>query len=593
MQKRLLFSIPLLLLLSMSLVCIFINVSPVYANPDTTSITCQVSASSDDCSKEYYSGAWNFSLLYHVGSVGWQEPVLHAMGVGLRFRNIMIPRNSVIVNAYLNVSSGSDRSEVDVRSRIRGEASDNASAFSTLVDYDARPRTTAVVTYDNIPAWLTDVWYQTSNITSIVQEIVNRAGWEQRNSLVIFWDDNENRSATVLNTRRLLRMYDYGSAYAPKLTVEFISSTKVQVINPYTGTNTFVLYNPPIGYQFTANITVVNVTKLYFWQIEAYFNPNHLNVINLTLPSDHVLHEHGIHGYGPVINNTAGYVQYYVFYSPADSYNFTGSGRLCQILFNVTGTFTSTTISIDNAQTFLINVYGDDIPNVKVNGIVTIPVFGDRIGCLVLQEWNGTSWNYNNDFYSFDGTNIIENETWYDEGTPHKYISGQEWWRVNESQPVAFIVFVLINQSLTTYGEADDNTRVYINITGGGIANPQLMNWIDTGVTTNFYAVGYRYVWNVTGHPKASLTYNVAIKYEVKYLDTWHHVETWIGNLPLSIMYFIRMTFTFTALVALLLAPSIAVLGAKQKNKYLIVGVLVMYTLAFLLIALVINTTNV
>jgi type IV pilus assembly protein PilY1 len=42
------------------------------------------------------------------------------------------------------------------------------------------------VTWNNLPAWTKDNAYQTPDLKTIVQEIVDRPGWQSGNRMVIF-----------------------------------------------------------------------------------------------------------------------------------------------------------------------------------------------------------------------------------------------------------------------------------------------------------------------------------------------------------------------------------------------------------------------
>ncbi len=57
------------------------------------------------------------------------------------------------------------------------------------------------MSWDNIPAWTQDTEYQSPDISAIVQEIVNQAGWVSGNHLVLFWDDHEGRSTATRQAR--------------------------------------------------------------------------------------------------------------------------------------------------------------------------------------------------------------------------------------------------------------------------------------------------------------------------------------------------------------------------------------------------------
>jgi hypothetical protein len=109
--------------------------------------------------------------------------------VGMRFTNIDIPQGALINNAYIEFAvdeTGYDEATTLV---FHGQAHNNATAFtSTSLNISTRATTTASVTW-NIDAG--DQWtpahtkYQSPDLTSIIQEIVDRSGWSSNNALVI------------------------------------------------------------------------------------------------------------------------------------------------------------------------------------------------------------------------------------------------------------------------------------------------------------------------------------------------------------------------------------------------------------------------
>jgi hypothetical protein len=58
---------------------------------------------------------------------------------------------------------------------VKGEDVDDSATFSTKADFDGRTRTTASVDIDTITA--EDALWYSYDIKTIIQEIVNRAGW--------------------------------------------------------------------------------------------------------------------------------------------------------------------------------------------------------------------------------------------------------------------------------------------------------------------------------------------------------------------------------------------------------------------------------
>lgn len=118
----------------------------------------------------------------------------------MRFQNIPISKNATINSATLTFTAISNDSITTVNTKIRGEAADNPAEWpSTSGAFDTRfgNLTTASINWDNIAAWTATNEYASPDITSVIQELVNRAGWSRGNSICLFWDDNDDRSSQV------------------------------------------------------------------------------------------------------------------------------------------------------------------------------------------------------------------------------------------------------------------------------------------------------------------------------------------------------------------------------------------------------------
>ena len=134
--------------------------------------------------------------------------------VGLRFLNVKIPQGATIMNASVEFRA-SDSDNETTHLQIRGEYTDDASCF-TASDGDISNRTMcASVNWNSIPDWTKDEFYQTPDLTSIIQEIVNRAGWSSGNSLAILFKSLD------LSGERRAYPYDESPGSAPLLTVAY------------------------------------------------------------------------------------------------------------------------------------------------------------------------------------------------------------------------------------------------------------------------------------------------------------------------------------------------------------------------------------
>lgn len=181
----------------------------------------QVAASADDCRVWWTGSAWAISTTHGRGAVGYWDSDQYKYGSGMRFTNIAIPQNATIIAAYLTLTSYSNYSVTTVNSKIRGEDADDAAQFSDITDYNGRARTTAEVLWDAIAAWTTNTEYNSPDIKTVIQEIIDREGWASGQAIVIFWDDHDDRSSHNSSCVRLPYAYDGSTTKCAKLHIEY------------------------------------------------------------------------------------------------------------------------------------------------------------------------------------------------------------------------------------------------------------------------------------------------------------------------------------------------------------------------------------
>ncbi len=105
--------------------------------------------------------------------------------LGARFRNVNIPKNTTIDNAYIQFTASSTQQSGAVQLRTQGIASDNAPQWNGNYAVSSASKTTAQTTWS--PSNWNDVGEagadERVDVTAIVQEIVNRTGWNANNSM--------------------------------------------------------------------------------------------------------------------------------------------------------------------------------------------------------------------------------------------------------------------------------------------------------------------------------------------------------------------------------------------------------------------------
>jgi hypothetical protein len=135
--------------------------------------------------------------------------------VGMRFNNLNLEQGSNITQAYIQFQAD-EISSGNISLTIQGQNSDHAESFSRILyDISSRPTTSVSVSWSP-PAWNTvgeaDLDQRTPDISSIIQEIINRPGWVNGNSIVIIITGSGKRTAESFNGK---------SDAAPLLHIEY------------------------------------------------------------------------------------------------------------------------------------------------------------------------------------------------------------------------------------------------------------------------------------------------------------------------------------------------------------------------------------
>ncbi|MBK8431866.1 MAG: hypothetical protein IPL28_11510 [Chloroflexi bacterium] len=161
---------------------LFVTAAPTptsFAAPDIATLYRRVNVGDDDAEERIPSGSTNvhssdLELVYDSDLPADQL-------VGMRFLNLSIPPGAIVTNAYIEFAA--DESSSGATSLLfRAQAADNPPAFvATNNNISSRPLTAASVSWNNLPAWTRYQLYQSPNLASIIQEIINRPAWTSGN----------------------------------------------------------------------------------------------------------------------------------------------------------------------------------------------------------------------------------------------------------------------------------------------------------------------------------------------------------------------------------------------------------------------------
>jgi len=132
--------------------------------------------------------------------MGWEGEDLNIMTTFTRFQNVTLPKGAVIDSAFLNIYAHEDEAD-EARINIFAEAADNSPIFTEAEAITARTWTTAKIDWNITEVWTMWNPYRSPDLKTVIQEVVNRAGWASGNSLTLYFR-GEDQGASLLDNAR-------------------------------------------------------------------------------------------------------------------------------------------------------------------------------------------------------------------------------------------------------------------------------------------------------------------------------------------------------------------------------------------------------
>ena len=235
---------------------VFIEVIPLTFTSTFESI---VSEANDDAEENIYSqqiwtNSSDLELTYDPNPGGEQI-------VGIRFQNIQINKGANITNAYLRFTtdeSTSDQTDL----QIFVENNDNTQSFGNNNLISTRQLTTNSVNWQP-EAWQTpnesSIKQQTPDLSSLIQQVIDRDGWENGNAIVFVIKGNGSRVAHA---------FDGSPSDAPKLYIEY-GGASYEIATPVAQiavSDEFIINNP-IFLNGTSSYSADNRPLNYLWTL--------------------------------------------------------------------------------------------------------------------------------------------------------------------------------------------------------------------------------------------------------------------------------------------------------------------------------------
>ena len=194
-----------------------------------TTLNLQVGTGNDDSHQESIandSGRAVTSSGVCVLTATTFSPGSHSSGnewtAAARFTGVTVANAATITTAtfQLRCAGTYNASPNVVKFWVSAQAADNAGALTTTggnLNTTARPRTTAVSAAWTQTSLTLDTWYSI-DITTVIQEIVNRAGWASGNAIVVLVDTHAD---TTVSEWQDYYSYNGAAASAPKLDIDY------------------------------------------------------------------------------------------------------------------------------------------------------------------------------------------------------------------------------------------------------------------------------------------------------------------------------------------------------------------------------------
>lgn len=136
-------------------------------------------------------GSWE-GTPYFSNALGWLKIGTGGGGYNnsfCRFRSLNLDNNAQIVTAYVKFHAAFNDTGTPVNLNIYFNDEDNAIAPTSYTEANALALT-SVVAWDAVPAWTAGNFYNTVDIATALQEVLNRAGWVNGNNTMVVIKNN-------------------------------------------------------------------------------------------------------------------------------------------------------------------------------------------------------------------------------------------------------------------------------------------------------------------------------------------------------------------------------------------------------------------
>jgi hypothetical protein len=138
--------------------------------------------------------------------MGWEGEDLNIMTAFTRFQNVQIPKGSVINSATLKIYAHEDES-AEALVTIYAEDIDDSPMFTETEALADRNMTDVSVAWDITEDWTMWEPYESPDLSTVIQAVIDRDGWEAGNALTLFLM-GEDQGASLLDNARDFESYE-------------------------------------------------------------------------------------------------------------------------------------------------------------------------------------------------------------------------------------------------------------------------------------------------------------------------------------------------------------------------------------------------
>ena len=423
--------------------------------------------------------------------------------VGLRFAGINIPSGAVVQSASIDFTAfpdGASNTSPTIM-QIYGEDIDDAPSFDNAITFDisSRVKTDNFASWFNISEWQLDSVYTTPDLSTILQEIIDRPGWSNGQDVAFIIeseglrqaysrDEDANKapdlqiSYTIPGNASYVMEVDTNSIsfFDSVTTVNNLQEAVFNLRGQVDCDNDFGIYEkpntPPVTIDDTVSMT--SDTLLAIAVLDNDFDPEGGVTVIILNPDD------------PTNNGTTALKGDSILYIP--DIGFTGSDTFSYILCdfgtpplcdtaevmvtvdNETPVATDNTATTESEVTVFVNVLSDDSDKETPNVSLSFAIIGSVANGTAIAYSDGTISYISN--AGFTGLESIQYEI-CDDGTPVQC----------DTALLDITVTPLLNSAPIAADDAEEtfmNQGVFVNVKGNDFEpeNDSMIIMLDPGL---------------------------------------------------------------------------------------------------------------